>query len=93
MVATSSSGQPEESPQQPTNVSTAEGELRELKKKEYNLQKDIDGIKNKARAEFDKGTQGFRENPITGVISYNGSDLDWTEAFTHMAKLEDQLKV
>ena len=74
------------SPQQPTSVSTAEGEVHKLKKK-------LDELHERARIELTRKTLGFVENPITGVISYKGDDPDWKQEFAHLAKLEKLHKV
>ena len=80
-------------PQQPTSVSTAEGEVHELKKKLDKLQTEMDEICKLARIKLASETPGFVENPITGVISYNGDDPDWKQAFARLAKLEKEYEV
>ena len=93
MVATSSSSvQHEHSPQQPTNVSTAEREVRELKEKADNLQKEINGIRKKARSQYDNETPGFQED-FSGEIFYNGDEDAIIGVFKRLARLEDELEV
>ena len=83
----------QQAPSPQPSVSTAEGEVRELKKKRDKLQTAMDKICKRARDAFTLKTPGFVENPITGVISYNGDDPDWKQAFAHLAELEEEYRV
>ena len=86
MVATSSSSaQHEQSPQQPTNVSTAEREFHELKE-------EIDHIKKKVRSQYDDKQPGFQED-LSGAIFYNGDEEAIIRVFKRLASCEEELKV
>ena len=93
MVATSSSSaQHEHSPQQPANVSAMEGQAREPRQQADDLRKKIDGIKKKARKQYDDKKPGFEED-FSGEIFYNGKDEGIIRGFKRLDNLEDELKV
>ena len=74
-------------------VAEAKNEIAELKEREHKLQKQIDNIEENIRAAYDDNIDGFHKNPLTGEISYIGTDKDTNNAFNRLADLKDQLKV
>ena len=89
-ATSSSSGQRVQSSQ---NNAVPDDPVAKAEREVEKLCEQIDKIESLAHEKYRRSEPGFLKNAVTCVVSYNGNEQEWTEAFAHLVKLKDRLKV